>query len=70
MFTCIQLDMDLDENLEAELVSQLRALVSTALNSQRRQPAEMPTASDSPSMVLIDSTERTIGYHKRTHYNI
>ena len=44
MFNCMQLDMDLDENLEAELVSQLRALVSTALNSQQRQPAEMPTA--------------------------
>ena len=44
MFNCMQLDMDLDENLEAELVSQLRALVSTTLNSQQRQPAEMPTA--------------------------
>ena len=45
MFNCMQIDMDLmDENLEAELLSQLRALVSTALNSQQRQPAEMLTA--------------------------
>ena len=38
--------MEFSAELEAALVSQLQALVSTVLNSQRRQPGamHMPTA--------------------------